>query len=168
MKKTQIIWLIIIIVIIAIFVMLAQKPADSPEVRTHQAAPIIAEQVSDEVVENQDDTTEVAPEGNLASGSYEIFAPEKLSKANDGKVVLFFKASWCPSCRALDSDIKSSLNDIPDGVTILEVDYDTNQDLRKKYGVTTQHTLVQVDSEGNAITKWSGGGSLETIISKLQ
>ena len=49
-------------------------------------------------------------------GSYEAYAPEKLALANSGDVVLFFRASWCPTCRALDADIKAHLNDIPAGV----------------------------------------------------
>jgi thiol-disulfide isomerase/thioredoxin len=101
-------------------------------------------------------------------GNYEVYAPEKLAMANDGDVVLFFKASWCPSCRALDSDIKASLEDIPAGVTILEVNYDDSTDLKKKYGVTSQHTLVQVDADGSMIKKWSGSGDLANVLSNIQ
>jgi thioredoxin 1 len=104
----------------------------------------------------------------MSKGSYEMYAPEKLAMAEKGKVVLFFKASWCPSCRALDADIKASLGDIPAGVTILEVDYDKYGDLKQKYGVTMQHTLVQVDKSGNQITKWSGGATLEDIVKNLK
>ena len=102
-------------------------------------------------------------------GSYVAYSPEKLSLAKDGgKVVLFFHASWCPTCKALDSDIKSHLSNIPAGVTILDVDYDSSTELKQKYGVTMQHTLVQVDASGNLIGKWSGGNTLSTIIDKLK
>jgi thiol-disulfide isomerase/thioredoxin len=104
----------------------------------------------------------------MSKGSYEMYDASKLAMANTGKVVLFFKASWCPSCRALDADIKASLGDIPAGVTILEVDYDKSGELKQKYGVTMQHTLVQVDATGNLITKWSGGGTLESVVEKLK
>ena len=60
----------------------------------------------------------------MSKGSYEVYDASKLAMAEKGKVVLFFKASWCPSCRTLDADIKASLGDIPAGVTILEVDYE--------------------------------------------
>lgn len=103
-----------------------------------------------------------------SKGSYEVYGPEKLSMAQDGKVVLFFKASWCPTCRALDADIKANMTAIPGGVTILEVDYDASGDLKKKYGVTMQHTLVQVDSSGNLISKWSGGNTLAAIVEKIK
>ncbi len=104
----------------------------------------------------------------MTKGSYEMYDASKLAMAKDGKVVLFFKASWCPTCRALDGDIKASLGDIPAGVTILEVDYDKSGDLKQKYGVTTQHTLVQVDAQGNLLTKWSGGNTLESVVEKIK
>jgi thioredoxin 1 len=104
----------------------------------------------------------------MSKGGYEAYDPSKLAMAEKGKVVLFFKASWCPSCRALDADIKASLADIPAGVTILEVDYDKSAELKQKYGVTMQHTLVQVDKDGNQITKWSGGATLEDIVKNLK
>ncbi len=104
----------------------------------------------------------------MSKGSYEVYDASKLAMAEKGKVVLFFKASWCPSCRTLDADIKASLGDIPAGVTILEVDYDKYGDLKQKYGVTMQHTLVQVDKNGNQIAKWSGGATLEDVVKNIK
>lgn len=101
-------------------------------------------------------------------GSYEVYSPEKLAKAEMGKVVLFFRASWCPTCRALDADIRAHLNDIPKNLSILDVDYDKYADLKKKYEITYQHTLVQVDASGNQIAKWSGSPTLQALISEVQ
>ncbi len=109
---------------------------------------------------------EVGMEGK--AGMYAPYAAEKLAMANDGDVVLFFKASWCPSCRALDANLRASLADIPAGLTILEVDYDTALALRQQYGVTTQHTLVQVGANGTLIKKWSGGSTLASIVAEVQ
>jgi len=108
------------------------------------------------------------PEMMAKAGTYETYAPEKLAKAATGKVVLFFRAGWCPTCKALDMDIRSHLNNIPADVTILDVNYDTSAALKQKYGVTYQHTLVQVDAQGNMITKWSGGLALSDLVSKVQ
>jgi thioredoxin 1 len=72
------------------------------------------------------------------------------------KVALFFHASWCPSCRALDSAINSSLSTIPADALIVKVDYDTSTELRKKYGVTSQHTTVLIDKDMNLISKKLG------------
>lgn len=106
-------------------------------------------------------------EANMSYGSYEAYAPEKLSRAESGKVVLFFHASWCPSCRSLGADIESNLSQIPSGVSILKVDYDRETELRKKYGVTYQHTLVQVATDGSLIKKWSGSPTLNTLLSEI-
>jgi thiol-disulfide isomerase/thioredoxin len=69
-----------------------------------------------------------------------------------GMKLLFFHAPWCPQCRELDASIKAG--NIPAGITIVKVDYDSNQDLRKKYGVTMQTTLAYVDESGNLIKKF--------------
>ena len=116
------------------------------------AEPLELPEVEDEVVV----TEEVSEPLPLAAGSYEAYSPEKLAKAETGDVVLFFHADWCPSCRGLESDINANLGNIPDGVHILKLDYDTETDLKKKYGVVRQHTLVQVDESGNAIKTLTG------------
>lgn len=69
-----------------------------------------------------------------------------------GTKLLFFHAPWCPQCRALDKDILSA--DIPDDVTVIRVDYDKNQELRQKYGVTIQTTLVKLDDDGDYVDKY--------------
>ncbi len=104
----------------------------------------------------------------MKAGSYEAYSADKLARAEMGDVVLFFHASWCPSCRGLNGSIESNLKSIPEGVTILKTDYDKETELKKKYGVTYQHTLVQVDKNGNMIKKWSGGGSLDNLLSQIQ
>lgn len=105
----------------------------------------------DELVEVGEDVAEVATYINYSQTEMEEAAVR-------GTAVLFFHASWCPTCRALDTQLKNNLEDLPGDVTILKVDYDDASDLKEKYGVTYQHTLVQVDAEGNEITKWNGGG----------
>ncbi len=123
----------------------------------------------EKAMQNKDGAMMEKKDGAMMSkGSYEAYSPEKLSWADQGKVVLFFKASWCPTCKALDGDIKSHLASIPEGIYILEVDYDNSAELKKKYGVTTQHTLVQVDAKGNLINKWSGGNTLETVVKNIK
>ncbi len=101
-------------------------------------------------------------------GTYEAYNPEMMTWAKDGKVVLFFRASWCPTCRSVDADIKKNLASIPKNVTILDVDYDTETALKAKYGVTYQHTFVQVDATGKQIAKWSGSPTLASLVSEVK
>ena len=104
----------------------------------------------------------------MKKGSYEVYTSEKIARAETGNVVLFFHASWCPSCRGLNADIENNIDAIPSGVSILKVDYDEETELKKKYAVTYQHTLVQVDKDGNLIKKWSGAPTLSGLVSEIQ
>lgn len=85
-------------------------------------------------------------------GSYIDYSETAVSTTS-GTKILFFHASWCPQCRALDTSIKTGT--IPSGVTIIKTDYDTNQELRKKYGVTIQTTLVKIAADGSLIKKYT-------------
>jgi thiol-disulfide isomerase/thioredoxin len=90
-----------------------------------------------------------------SAGMYVPYSADKLALAKDNKVVIFFHAGWCPSCRALDAEIVSK--GVKEGYVILKADYDSSKELKAKYGVTSQHTLVQVNTTGTSITKWTGG-----------
>lgn len=81
--------------------------------------------------------------------------------------VLFFYAPWCPYCRTADANIKDELDQIPDNVTIFRTDYDNEVKLKRKYGVTYQHTFVQVDKEGNKIKKWSSSYTVQEILDQI-
>lgn len=104
----------------------------------------------------------------LQKGGYESYSVDKLSFAENGNVVLFFHASWCPYCRGTDTDLTKNISSIPSDLLILKTDYDTQTTLKQKYGVTYQHTFVQVDPQGNQIAKWSGSETLEDIVSKIK
>ena len=100
------------------------------------------------------------------AGTYTEYS-EGAFASTEGTKILFFHAAWCPQCRELESDIKDGT--IPDGVTIFKVDYDSNQKLRQKYGVTLQTTLVKVDDNGNEIKKFVAydDPSLEALVRNL-
>ena len=114
---------------------------------------------------------ETAGEAAAASaqrkGDYVNYDESRLSDANDGKVVLFFHAAWCPTCTVAEADIVAKKDEIPTGATIMKVDYDTATALKRKHSVVYQHTFVQVDANGDQLKKWSGGG-LDTLKAQLQ
>jgi thiol-disulfide isomerase/thioredoxin len=84
-----------------------------------------------------------------AEGAYLEYSDDAI-EATPGMKALFFHASWCPKCRALDEDLRAQ--GAPDGLTVFKVDYDSRTDLRQKYGVTIQTTIVFVDDAGEAIS----------------
>jgi thiol-disulfide isomerase/thioredoxin len=97
-----------------------------------------------------DEDTGAEAEPAVAPGDYLDYYDGAIAET-PGLKVLFFHASWCPKCRALDADIEA--NRIPDGMTIFKVDFDTATDLRQRYGVTLQTTIVYVDDDGELLTK---------------
>jgi thioredoxin-related protein len=60
------------------------------------------------------------------------------------------------------------LGNIPNDTLILKVDYDSNPDLKSKYKVTSQHTLVQVNQNGDLIKSSPGLYQLNTLDSVLK
>lgn len=105
--------------------------------------------------------------------SYMPYSKTVLSETTDGKRVLFFYANWCPTCRPVDQSLVQEYKRLPDNTTVIRVNYndsDTDSDekeLARKYGITYQHTFVQIDSGGNEIAKWNGGG-IDQLISNLK
>ncbi|MEK7638939.1 MAG: thioredoxin domain-containing protein [Patescibacteria group bacterium] len=101
--------------------------------------------------------TESTTPGDVASvtarGTYTPYDAEKIAASTADHILLFFHATWCPSCRALEADIVAKAATIPAGVEIYKVDYDTATALKRKYGITTQHSIVEIDASGNAKSK---------------
>ena len=72
------------------------------------------------------------------------------------KVALFFHAPRCPSCRSLNKELTADIATLPANTVVFKTDYDSTSDLKKKYGVTSQHTIVTIDANMNkiALKKW--------------
>lgn len=104
---------------------------------------------SNKNVDTKSNSASVA--NNSQPGIYKDYSEEAVASTSGAKL-LFFHAPWCPQCRAVDASIKS--DGVPSGVTIFKVDYDTNQSLRQKYGVTIQTTFVKIDNRGNKISSY--------------
>ena len=119
------------------------------------------QQVVPSSVEVKQDAQVITTGKDNMSPRYIVYSPETYEQTKDKKRVLFFHASWCPTCKSANSEFTSMMEKIPQEIVLLKTDYDTNSDLKKKYAITYQHTFVQVDSEGNEITKWNGGGIQE-------
>lgn len=96
-------------------------------------------------------------EAKQYSLNYIDYTPLSYNQAQqEGRTVLYFFAPWCGTCTNLDNSISSRGQELPQDVTILKIDYDSAGDLKKKYGITLQHTLVQVDHKGEALHTWVG------------
>ena len=67
------------------------------------------------------------------------------------QVLLLFKANWCSSCKVLEEEIQEQW--IPRWILIMYVDFDKEFELRKKYKVNNQHTVVYVDQQWNEVNR---------------
>jgi thioredoxin 1 len=106
-------------------------------------------------------------------GKYLSFGPQVLESSAGTRRVLFFYANWCPTCNPADASFVKGMKNIPEGVTVIKVNYNDTEteegekELAKKYGVTYQHTFVEIDGKGEVVQKWNGGG-LDELLVKLQ
>lgn len=104
---------------------------------------------------------------------YVEYSKSVLDQGSGKRRVLYFYASWCPTCRPADANFKEHANKIPEDAVVLRVNYndpDTDQeekDLAEEYGITYQHTFVQIDGQGEEVTKWNGG-QIEELLTNLK
>lgn len=151
------------------------KPADAmmekpKDVMMDKPADSMMDKPADAMMDKPKDTMMDKPAGSMMiqKGGYVAYSADKLAFAEKGKVVLFFHAPWCPYCRTADTNLNKELSAIPSDLLILKTDYDSMTALKQKYGVTYQHTFVQVDASGNQIAKWSGSEKLSDIVANLK
>ena len=138
---------------------------DAVEITPSQTAPV-APQANPIATE----TNPVAPQPAAVSapsrgGTYATYSndAEVVAAAEGGPTVLFFAASWCPTCRSLDRSLREDLSSIPSDLTIFSVDYDRYDNLKRKYNVRYQHTLVQVDENLAPVNTWTGSRNILDI-----
>lgn len=104
---------------------------------------------------------------------YLVYSKNLFDQSAEKRRVLYFYANWCPICKPADEDFKANSEKIPEDVILIRVNYndsDTDQeekDLAKKYGITYQHTFVQIDQESKEVVKWNGG-AIEELLENLK
>ena len=170
MNKKIVLGLVVIVVVLG-GVYVATRSSSTDKMTTKDDAMMESDHMMDKDKEWSPEEMEAMKKDDammMKGGQYTTYDASKIAFAKEGKVVLFFNASWCPTCKAVDADIKARMSDIPANTLILSVDYDANKDLKTKYGVTTQHTFVQVDAEGNSLSKWVGGDTLKSVLSNVK
>lgn len=186
MKNRVVVIIVALVVVLvgAVGVFAATRPATEPSAGSSASEPAaVSEQPQTSSDAESGDASGAAAGGDAASGdaaagnaasgaaaasagSYVDYSDTAIASAQ-GRTFLFFHASWCPICRTLDSDILAS--GVPAGVTIFKVDYDSHQDLRQKYGVTQQTTIVEVDAAGNGLQNYVAydDPTLQTVLGAM-
>ncbi len=163
MRKIIII-LVVIVVIVAVALGAWQLLSkDKDKVGTEAQSKNSSSQEAVEEEKNQK-----PEEGVMKEGRYVDYEPKQVGVEGYDTTVLFFHAPWCPDCQAMDQAINEG--NLPAGTQILKVDYDSNKELRKQYGVTVQTTFIRVDTSGEKEESWIGNGdaSLEEILENIK
>ncbi len=107
------------------------------------------------------------------SSKYQQFESGILERLSGKRVVLFFYANWCPTCKAAQKDFESNQEQIPDDTMLIRINYndsDTDseeKELAEKYNITYQHTFVWIGSNGEQLAKWNGG-QLKELLEKIE
>jgi thiol-disulfide isomerase/thioredoxin len=78
--------------------------------------------------------------------------------AAKGTTVVFFFATWCPDCRATVTELNARWDEVRPGLTLVIADYDKEQGLKQKFGITYQDTFVLLDKDGKGVDIWNSGG----------
>lgn len=124
----------------------------------------------DEMDANMDDDAEANTEVVVENNGYVEFdeASYEQSLADWKNVALFFHATWCPTCTALSADMSANYENIPSDTVVYQLDYDTSTELKEKYLVTKQHTIVVVDADGEMINSFQGAATLDEVIADIE
>ncbi len=172
MNKTYLIIGVVVLILVGGGIFFGnQQSSSTQEAKMAQEKAAMAEKEAmkakaDEVMEKKEDNKIMT---DKSSSRYVEYSKTTLDQAGSNRRVLFFYANWCPICRPADADFTANANTIPADVTVIRVNYndtDTDQeekDLAKKYGITYQHTYVQIDATGKEATKWNGGQISELL-----
>lgn len=143
-----------------------KKSSDEAMIKKNNEDSIEKEEMAEEADSTKKESEAMKKEDTTSKqGSYITLADynKDSSKYADSKKVYFFHASWCHICQEIDKAISADASKVPSGVTIIKTNFDNSTELRKKYGVTTQHTFVQVDNDGNETAQWSGASLSDAI-----
>ena len=123
------------------------------------------EQVSEPAADSDAASSTAGEAASTGGGAYITLAEYQASKDSyaASKVVLFFNATWCSTCKKARNNLEADLTAIPADLAIVLVDFDSETELKRQYGITVQHTFVQIDATGNELTKWSGSVTAQEI-----
>ena len=100
---------------------------------------------------------------------YSAEALAQAQKANQ-PVALHFRADWCPTCRVQDKLIDAMKTESGLDVTVLAVNYDTEKDLKSRFNVRSQSTLVVlrgVKETGRSVGDTTAAGLRSALKSAL-
>jgi hypothetical protein len=106
----------------------------------------------------------------MKAGAYIDYASyhSYMSKYDGGAVVLFFDSVSDKASQMLDRDITMHESKIPEGTTIVKVNYGSAARLKQMYNVAAPDTLVKIDVYGNKLKQWDNATTLAGLLKDTQ
>ena len=113
-------------------------------------------------MQQQSSAPAVAVSADAMVGATGVYTPYHDGVIGNGETsVLFFHATWCPTCKHANSALLQWYGAGAVPLTVYKVDYDTQTALKSRYGITTQHTFVKIDGKGEVISRLQGPSDAE-------
>ena len=130
-------------------------PTPPPKTMPPPAPPKIADMVKSE--EDQGQYVDAFGDMTIASSAI----------GNGNSSLLFFYASWCGYCQTKDANLKELYRDESLTLSTYKIDFDTASELKARYAVASQDTVVLIDGSGNSKQVIMGAtkDELRTILS---
>ncbi len=97
------------------------------------------------------------------------YSAEALAKAQQANqpVALHFHADWCPTCRAQDKALDTLKAEKGLDITVLKANYDTEKELKRRFRINGQSTLVVLKGDKEA-ARLMGDSSADGIRTALK
>jgi len=97
------------------------------------------------------------------------YAAAALAEAQkaDKPIAVHFHADWCPTCRAQEKALQALKSEAGLDLTVLVANYDTEKDLKRRFNVRGQSTLVVLHGQQER-ARLVGDTSVESIRGALK
>lgn len=162
MNKKILIAIIGLVLISGLFLVFSSQSSDENEIseNTNSVSKNTLTNQQDELETNKKSEAEENIESNSGLGYIE-YSETALADSSGSNRVLFFHAPWCSVCNFYEGQIEEQ--GVPGDITILKIDYDSEDELKQRYNVTTQSTFVLLNEKGEIENSWPFARGLNGI-----
>jgi len=106
-------------------------------------------------------------DNTFAMEKYQSYSSEARTALSGQKHILFFYADWCSTCRKWQKNVQANWGTLPESTRILRVNYDTEMELKKEFGIKMQSTAVFINEDGS-LAETHADPSLKVVQSFFQ
>jgi hypothetical protein len=157
MSKKILIAVVALVILTGIVLILTGNKAED-EINNNSTQSIEQQEVA--TIEQNSEQQQEATTASSGLG-YVDYSDQTLADSSNSTRVLFFHAPWCSVCNFYEGQIEEQ--GVPSDVTILKIDFDSEDELKEQYNVTFQSTFLLLDEDGNIKDSWPFARGLSDI-----